>query len=47
MYEVVHVGEQRVGEVIELRGTTASIQVYEATEGLGPGISSYNPRVRA
>ena len=42
MYEVVHVGEQRlVGEVIELRGTTASIQVYEATEGLGPGDPVY------
>jgi V/A-type H+-transporting ATPase subunit A len=42
MYEVVRVGEQRlVGEVIELRGTTASIQVYEATEGLGPGDPVY------
>lgn len=42
MYEVVHVGEQRlVGEVIELRGGTASIQVYEATEGLGPGDPVY------
>ncbi len=42
MYEVVHVGEQRlVGEVIELRGTMASIQVYEATEGLGPGDPIY------
>jgi len=42
MYEVVHVGEQKlVGEVIELRGTTASIQVYEATEGLGPGDPVY------
>ena len=42
MYEVVHVGEQRlIGEVIELRGNTASIQVYEATEGLGPGDPVY------
>jgi V/A-type H+/Na+-transporting ATPase subunit A len=42
MYEVVHVGQERlVGEVIELRGTTASIQVYEATEGLGPGDPVY------
>jgi V/A-type H+-transporting ATPase subunit A len=42
MYEVVHVGEQKlVGEVIELRGTTVSIQVYEATEGLGPGDPVY------
>ncbi len=42
MYEVVHVGEQKLlGEVIELRGDTASIQVYEATEGLGPGDPVY------
>ncbi len=42
MYEVVYVGEQKlIGEVIELRGTTASIQVYEATEGLGPGDPVY------
>ncbi|MDY0094086.1 MAG: V-type ATP synthase subunit A [Candidatus Vecturithrix sp.] len=42
MYELVHVGEQQlIGEVIELRGTTASIQVYEATEGLGPGAPVY------
>jgi V/A-type H+-transporting ATPase subunit A len=42
MYEVVRVGEQRlVGEVIELRENTASIQVYEATEGLGPGDPVY------
>ena len=42
MYEVVHVGEERlIGEVIELRGKTASIQVYEATEGLGPGDPVY------
>lgn len=26
-----------VGEVIELRGDKASIQVYEETSGLGPG----------
>ena len=42
MYEVVHVGEEKlIGEVIELRGKTASIQVYEATEGLGPGDPVY------
>ena len=42
MYEVVHVGEERlIGEVIELRGNAASIQVYEATEGLGPGDPVY------
>ena len=49
MYEVVHVGEEKlIGEVIELRGKTASIQVYEATEGLGPGDPVYpsgNPLV--
>ena len=38
MYEVVRVGELGlVGEVIELKGDTASIQVYEETSGLKPG----------
>ncbi|MBQ9980426.1 MAG: V-type ATP synthase subunit A, partial [Oscillospiraceae bacterium] len=38
MYDVVRVGEQRlIGEVIEMRGDAASIQVYEETAGLGPG----------
>ncbi len=38
MYEVVRVGEQGlIGEVIELKGDTATIQVYEETAGLGPG----------
>ncbi|MCQ2409005.1 MAG: V-type ATP synthase subunit A [Clostridia bacterium] len=38
MYDVVHVSEkQLIGEVIELRGDKASIQVYEETTGLGPG----------
>ncbi len=38
MYDVVRVSENRlVGEVIELRGDKASIQVYEETSGLGPG----------
>jgi V/A-type H+-transporting ATPase subunit A len=38
MYDLVKVGEDRLmGEVIELRGDTASIQVYEETAGLGPG----------
>ncbi|GAK59872.1 V-type ATP synthase alpha chain [Candidatus Vecturithrix granuli] len=42
MYELVRVGEQQlIGEVIELRGTTASLQVYEATEGIGPGAPVY------
>ncbi|MBN2087072.1 V-type ATP synthase subunit A [Candidatus Peregrinibacteria bacterium] len=38
MYEVVNVSDQRlVGEVIELNGDEASIQVYEETSGVGPG----------
>ena len=43
MYDVVHVSEKkRVGEVIELRGDRASIQVYEETSGLGPGENVYS-----
>ena len=38
MYDVVRIGEHRlIGEIIELRGEMASIQVYEETAGLGPG----------
>ena len=38
MYDVVQVSERRlIGEVIELRGDRASIQVYEETGGIGPG----------
>ncbi len=38
MYDVVRVsGQQLIGEIIELRGDMASIQVYEETSGLGPG----------
>ena len=38
MYDVVRVGSQRlIGEIIEMRGDRASIQVYEETTGLGPG----------
>ena len=38
MYDVVRVSKARlVGEIIELRGDRASIQVYEETSGLGPG----------
>ncbi len=38
MYEVVKVGhEELLGEIIELSGKTASIQVYEETSGLAPG----------
>ncbi len=42
MYDVVRVGPLRlIGEVIELRGEFASIQVYEETAGLGPGEPVY------
>ena len=38
MFDVVHVGKDRlIGEIIEMRGDSASIQVYEETSGLGPG----------
>ena len=38
MYDVVRVSEQRlIGEIIEMHGDQASIQVYEETAGLGPG----------
>ncbi len=38
MYDVVYVSDKRlIGEIIELRGDRASIQVYEETAGLGPG----------
>jgi len=38
MYDVVYVGEQGlVGEIIELKGDQAYIQVYEETSGIGPG----------
>ncbi len=38
MYEMVRVGEERLyGEIIEIRGDEYAIQVYEETEGLGPG----------
>ncbi len=38
MYDLVKVGKDRLmGEIIELRGDRASIQVYEETAGIGPG----------
>ncbi len=38
IYEVVKVGKEKLpGEIIEMRGGTASIQVYEETAGIGPG----------
>ena len=43
MYDVVRVSEkQLIGEIIELRGDLASIQVYEETSGLGPGENVYS-----
>ena len=36
--DVVRVGEQRlIGEILNMTGDSASIQVYEETSGLGPG----------
>ena len=38
MSDVVRVSEKRlIGEIIEMHGDEASIQVYEETSGLGPG----------
>lgn len=38
MFDVVRVSQQRlIGEIIEMHGDEASIQVYEETSGLGPG----------
>ncbi len=38
MFDVVRVGDMGlIGEIIEMRGGNASIQVYEETAGLGPG----------
>ncbi len=43
MFDVVFVGEKKLfGEIIELRGNKASIQVYEETSGLGPGEPVYS-----
>ena len=42
MFDVVRVSEKKlIGEIIELRGDVASIQVYEETAGLGPGEPVY------
>ena len=36
--DVVRVGSQRlIGEILQMKGDSASIQVYEETSGLGPG----------
>ena len=38
MYDVVRVGKERlIGEILEIRGNKASVQVYEETGGLKPG----------
>ena len=38
MYDVVRVGEENlIGEIVELHGDRASVQVYEDTVGIGPG----------
>ncbi|MBO6113227.1 MAG: V-type ATP synthase subunit A [Lachnospiraceae bacterium] len=38
MFDVVRVSDQRlIGEIIEIHGNEASIQVYEETSGLAPG----------
>ena len=38
MFDVVRVSDKRlIGEIIEMHGDQASIQVYEETSGLGPG----------
>lgn len=36
--DVCYVGDKRlIGEIIEMRGDVASVQVYEETSGIGPG----------
>ena len=43
LYDVVNVGEKHlIGEIIELRGDKASIQVYEETAGLCVGDAVYS-----
>ena len=38
MFDVVRVSDSKlIGEIIEMHGDRASIQVYEETSGLGPG----------
>ncbi|NLM80865.1 MAG: V-type ATP synthase subunit A, partial [Clostridiales bacterium] len=38
MFDIVRVSSHRlIGEIIEMRGDKASIQVYEETSGIGPG----------
>lgn len=43
IYDMVKVSEKKlIGEIIEMRGDRASIQVYEETTGLGPGEPVYS-----
>ena len=43
LYDVVRVSDKGlIGEIIELRGDKASIQVYEETSGLGPNEEVYS-----
>ena len=42
IYDVVEVSDNKlIGEIIEMRGDVASIQVYEETTGIGPGDPVY------
>ncbi len=42
MYDMVRVSDKRLlGEIIQLRGDEAAIQVYEETAGIGPGEPVY------
>ncbi len=42
LYEVVRVAEEKLmGEIIELHGDEAAIQVYEETAGVSPGDPVY------
>lgn len=43
VYDVVEVSKNKlIGEIIEMRGDKASIQVYEETTGIGPGDDVYS-----
>lgn len=43
VYDVVQVSSDKlIGEIIEMRGDRASIQVYEDTTGIGPGDPVYS-----
>ena len=43
VYDVVQVSDNKlIGEIIEMRGDWASIQVYEETVGIGPGEPVYS-----